>query len=82
MINSNPYYLDGLGELKINNGTDRDAVFKLVNTDIGKSIFTVYIKSKNIYRIKKICDGTYKLFFNIGQNWDKTSKRFLVNKEE
>ena len=79
IINSNPYYLDGLGEFKIDNGTDRDAVVKLVNTDIEKSVFTVYVKSKNIYRIKKICDGTYKLLFNIGQDWDKINKRFTVN---
>lgn len=75
----NLYYLNGLGELKIKNGTNLDAIAKLVNITTNKSIFTVYIKANNTYDINKISNGYYKLFFNLGNDWDADVKAFAVN---
>lgn len=76
----NPYYLNGLGELKIDNGTDMDAMAKLVYSPINKSICAVYIKAKSVYTIPEISDGEYMLYFTHGQNWDNINKKFLKNK--
>lgn len=79
IVYSSLYYLGGLGELTIENGTERDAVVKLVNNFIDKSIFTVYVSSKNTYTIRNISDGNYKLFFNSGKDYSATSTKFLIN---
>jgi hypothetical protein len=73
------YYLQGSGELEIKNGTNDDAVAKLVNTLTNKSVATVYIGVNNNYTIKNISDGGYKLVFNLGHNWDTISKKFTTN---
>lgn len=79
VLKSIPHYLTGPGKLEIKNGTDLDAVAKLVNIDYKKSIYTVYIKANSNYRISKISDGEYELFFAHGRDWDKETKKFLVN---
>jgi len=79
IINSMPSYLNGLGELIIENGTNMDAVAKLVKTYPRQSIYTVYIKAKSTYKITKILDGYYDLYFAHGQDWDKINQKFLVN---
>ena len=75
----NSYYLNGLGELQILNGTSLDAIAKLVNTTLNKSVFTVYIKANATYTISKVRDGNYKLFFNLVNDWDTEVKAFTVN---
>lgn len=79
VLSKNSYYLRGLGQLKIDNGTNLDAIAKLVNIATNKSIFTVYIKANSTYNISKISDGNYKLFFNLGNDWDAEVKAFAVN---
>jgi len=79
VLSKSSYYLKGLGQLKIDNGTNLDAIAKLVNASTNKSIFTVYIKAKNTYSISKISDGNFKLFFNLGNDWDTEIKAFMVN---
>ena len=79
VLNSAPLYLEGLGELKIENGIDLDAVAKLVKNYPKKSIYTVYIKAKSTYKISEISDGVYDLYFAHGRDWDKESQKFLVN---
>jgi len=78
-LSKNSYYFNGLGELKIENGTSLDAIAKLVNITTNKSIFTVYIKANSTYSITKILDGDYKLFFNLGNDWDSEFKAFTIN---
>ena len=51
----------------------------MVNVVTNKSIFTVYIKANSTYEINKVSDGDYKLFFNLGNNWDTKAKAFTVN---
>ena len=80
IIYSSPYYLTGLGKLKIDNGTNYDAIVKLINTSIDKSVYTVYIKAKNSFEIDEILDGRYALLFMHGKNWDSIHQTFLVDK--
>lgn len=74
------HYFTGSGELEINNGTDYDAVVKLIKTSIDKSIYTAYIKAKNSHTINKIPDGRYTLLFMHGKDWDGINQTFLVDK--
>jgi len=78
-LSKNSHYLNGLGELKIKNGTNLDAIAKLVNTATNKSILTLYIKANSTYNITKVANGNYKLFFNLGNDWDTDIKAFTVN---
>ena len=77
IIKSSSYYLQGEGELTIENGTQADAVAKLVNIQLDKSIYTVYISAGHSYKIKNINTGGYKLIFAQGQGWDEASNKFF-----
>jgi hypothetical protein len=81
IIKKNNYYLRGDGELQIKNGTNLDAVAKLINggTSGGKSILTVYIKANSTYTMRDISDGIYWLVFAQGSDWDSTSQKFKRN---
>ena len=67
-------YLQGDGTLTISNGTDGDAVIKLINA--GTSVFTVYIQKGDSYTIKNISDGSYRVAFDQGTNWDSATGAF------
>jgi len=70
--------LNGPGILKISNGSDSDAVVKLI-TDGGKKIYSVYVRKNDNYSITHINDGIYRLLFSFGSNWDSDQNKFLVN---
>ncbi len=69
----------GRGELHIKNGTESDAVVKMVSTYNKNSIFSVYIKAKSAFSIQDISDGNYVLYFHLGNDWNTESKVFRVN---
>lgn len=73
----NKHYFTGLGELTIKNGTNNDAVVKLVPTIISKSALTIYVRRNSDFTIKKIRDGNYKLYFVVGRHYDEDSFIFL-----
>lgn len=84
----NPDYFNGDGQLRIDNGTNYDAVAKLIHKGFwdgmnegtgGTSILTVYIKAGNSYTITNVSDGTYWLAFMQGTDWDTTNKKFVRN---
>jgi len=77
IIKKNNIYFNGDGELQIKNGSNLDAVGKLIID--GMSVFTVYIKSNNNYTIKGISDGVYWLAFSQGLGWNSTEKKFKQN---
>jgi len=79
IINSIPLYLDGLGEIRIDNGTNVDALAKLVKNYPHISVYTVYIKAKSVYKMTEISDGYYDLYFAHGQDWDEINQKFSVN---
>lgn len=77
VIQRDTSYLYGNGELEITNGTDEDAVAKLIRD--GKSILTVYVGSRKSYTMTSISDGTYWLAFAQGIDWDTMSERFKTS---
>ena len=77
ILKKNNIYLRGYGELKIKNGTNLDAVAKLIRG--GASVLTVYIKANNSYTILDISDGIYWLAFAQGLDWDSTTQKFRRN---
>lgn len=72
-----PSHLQGEGTLEIDNGTNQDAVAKLITG--GTSVYTVYIKANSNYTIKNISDGIYWLAFTQGTDWDSSTKKFTRN---
>jgi len=69
----------GLGTLEIDNGTDNDAVAKLINKKKNISVSTVYIQAKSKFTITKIPDGTYELYFQTGKDWNEKENKFLFH---
>jgi len=76
-IKKNGVYLRGDGTLEVKNGTNLDAVAKLIRG--GSSVLTVYIKANSVYMIADISDGVYWLAFAQGLNWNSTTKKFQRN---
>lgn len=79
VFDSDDYYLNGLGQLKIKNGTSNDAVAKLVNISTRKSVMTVYIRRNSNLTIDNIRDGYYRLYFVLGRRYDKEQSIFMEN---
>jgi len=77
ILKRNIVYLQDYGELTIRNGTNLDAVAKLIRG--GTSILTVYIKANNTYTMTDISDGIYWLVFTQGIDWDSVTQKFLHN---
>ena len=71
----------GLGKLTVKNGTNRDAVAKLVTgTDDPKTWQTqryVYVKANDTVVLEGIRIGTYRLAFMSGVDWDTDARKFL-----
>ena len=66
---------NGPGELTIENGLDVDAVAVL--TQQGSSwMFAVYVLNHGTHTIGGIPDGTYELYFTLGEDWDAAAARF------
>lgn len=67
---------NGLGELKvINDNPQMDAVAILNIADKG-AVLAVYIRSKTSFTISGINDGSYDMYFEIGNTWNSSSDRF------
>ncbi len=66
----------GYGTLKISNGTDLDAVAKLVD-DNGTTRRFVYIAADGETTLEGIGPCTCVLRFGLGVDWDSDSQRFL-----
>lgn len=66
---------NGLGELGIDNGQELDSVAVLSDLNDAPRI-AVYIRSNEAFTIGAIPDGTYHLYFSLGEDWDSNSGRF------
>jgi hypothetical protein len=71
---------DGLGELSIENGRDLDAV-AVVSDQSDNPVIAVYIQSNDRFTITGLRDGTYQLYFSLGEDWDADSARFTRRAE-
>ena len=72
-------YRTGLGDLTISNGTETDAIAKLIDTRVGESYREVYIRANTSTTIQHIAVGNYELLFSLGQNYAPSLNKFLTN---
>ncbi|MEV0629048.1 hypothetical protein [Nonomuraea wenchangensis] len=64
----------GRSSLEIDNGATRDAVVTVMR---GKSkAFSVYVRRKATFKVKGVRDGSYKIYFTHGVDWDGRNKAF------
>jgi hypothetical protein len=66
---------DGYGILLIHNNWTMDTVAVLTDKHV-KPLVAVYIRSKNSFQIEKIEDGSYGLYFTVGNLWDEKARKF------
>jgi hypothetical protein len=67
----------GDGKLKIiNDNPQMDAVAVLNDTTDKGHILAIYIRSNESYSYSGIGGGSYNLYFEIGNNWDRSSNKF------
>ena len=72
----------GWGELTIENGLDLDAVVILARSEEPEiPLLAVYVHSKDSYTITGIKDGTYVIYYTIGEDWDTDAKKFIGETE-
>ncbi|MCU1609663.1 MAG: hypothetical protein QOH09_4180 [Pseudonocardiales bacterium] len=64
----------GNGQIRVDNGTEHDAVVKLVQD--GESIISVYVGKGSNTTVDNINDGSYELFYTSGIDWDDQLKTF------
>ena len=65
----------GLGRLTIENGRDLDAVAVLTTLQQA-TVFSVYIRAGERVTVGTIPDGSYRLYFTLGEDWDAAAGRF------
>ncbi len=64
----------GNGELTIDNGDDRDTVITLA---LGpRPAFSVYVRSGSKNKVTGIRDGTYRIYYTTGVDWDPMTRAF------
>jgi hypothetical protein len=64
----------GRAYLELNNGNSQDAVIVLVR---GKTkAVTVYVRKKSKFRVQGVRDGSYKVYYTFGSDWDSKSRTF------
>ena len=61
----------GAGELVVENGTESDAVVKLVNDETGRTERIVFVRAGDTARVYNIAIGRYTLLYGLG--WDLTA---------
>src|SRR6202043_4135460 len=62
-------YRGGLGQLKIVNGTERDAVAVLIDGVTELSKRAIYVRSGEAGEIASVPAGNYRLRFQLGRQW-------------
>lgn len=66
--------LNGRGSLEIDNGGSRDAVVTAVRG--GSKAFSVYVRRRATFKVKGVRDGSYKIYFTHGSDWEGKTKAF------
>lgn len=66
--------LGGRSSLEIDNGGARDAVVTVMKG--GSKAFSVYVRKRAKFKIKGVRDGSYKIYFTHGVDWDGKKKTF------
>lgn len=73
-------YRSGDGVLKIDNGTARDAVIKLIDEGQSQAIAVFYVRAGNVAILDKIPDGKFRVMLASGTDWDRVSHEFTRDK--
>ncbi|MFF4614836.1 hypothetical protein [Nonomuraea jabiensis] len=68
---------NGRSSLEVDNGGTRDAVVTIMKG--GSKSFSVYVRKNAKFKIKGVRDGSYKIYFTHGVDWDGKSKSFTRN---
>jgi hypothetical protein len=66
----------GLGELTVENGSQRDAIVKLFNPALGRSVRAVYVVRDSTWTVAGIPAGVYIVRFASGRDWDAEGRFF------
>ncbi|MFI9592011.1 hypothetical protein [Nonomuraea sp. NPDC052265] len=66
--------LGGRSSLEVDNGGSRDAVVTVVKG--GSKTFSVYVRKRAKFKVRGVPDGSYKIYFTHGVDWDGKSKSF------
>jgi len=66
------------GELAVENGTSADAVVILTTLE-KEPVISAYIRSNELFTLKGIQEGTYRVYFSMGSEWDGTQLQFTQN---
>ncbi|MEV0622765.1 hypothetical protein AB0I81_56270 [Nonomuraea sp. NPDC050404] len=69
--------LNGRGSLEINNGSSLDGVVTVVRG--GSKAFSVYVRKKAKFKVRGVRDGSYKIYFTHGADWEGKSRAFTRN---
>lgn len=70
----------GRGVLIIQNGNERDAVAKLIDSSSHQLCRWVYVRAGHETTLRDIGPSTYLLRFALGIDWDRHARRFLRDK--
>lgn len=70
--------LGGRGELKVENGTEHDAVIQLVRlSNAGRRTYCkIYVRALDLFTVESIPDGGYEVRFASGDGWISSETRF------
>lgn len=74
-----PQGSQGLGSLRVINGTTDDAVAKLVDSVSGKTYRFVYVRANHEVTITGISPCACTLKFSTGMDWDRKTHKFLLD---
>ena len=66
----------GDGTLRVENGTDSDAVVKLVDSTLGALVVEFYVRHGQTASVDQIPDGTFQVIFAGGDDWDSEAQGF------
>jgi DNA-binding transcriptional MocR family regulator len=69
----------GQGELTVINGTNRDAVVVVLNTQAGGLLVAFYVRAGDTVIMPDISDGLHRIVFGQGIDWDSKKRDFTRN---
>ncbi len=72
-----PLSATGRGVLNISNGTNYDAITKLVDANTDTTVRLVYIQANSSGEIRSISSGDYFIKFALGNGYNRDTGRFL-----
>ena len=70
-------YSHGRGQLTIDNGTDRDAVVKLIGFNSQFAACSFYVQANTSHILSGVPDGSFSAIYSLGEDWD--GNRFTRN---